>query len=563
MPWSLVEALAIPGQRRPFCVPLASGAPDFSEVGPDQYDPEDDRTTNPNDPRLRVVISPPQGGQFADQGSLPDPAIRLYAMGAAWVRFKPAHAAYKDSLELRLATFAAFPLRKSSGGPAFPRWWGRWVEARCIPDRVIYENVDAALVRATLESVNAPVDNQFENRVLPTLGLQFPYSVTQATRADFIDHFMAGEDDYFMVAEAGAYLGAAAPANPASPGQNVDRLLTLHAQYDDHAQTSPHPMNPLELFNLLFGNDSVESLLHPLLLRIDAKGKFQSGHESKSMRRRPPLRTHARVMWEADLETVDPNLVAATPEATTNAPQWAALGDVLGRLYNDFSGTDETGAARHFYRAAYNTCTDAHGNLTGCWKCNLFVFDVALRAGFRVITHAPGASTWHYRDPNQVVRRLNEVLPNPGPQQPEKVPVTNKLQNALKTEPLAWNIEGLLRSRNSSQIRQEINRQINEEGRCFAVVCSRVKGSGHMVLVESVANDGTSYKLTLAPSGARGFSVLPVRLRAATTPGARKGFSVFSVSPSNFSSVHLFELHPGKDPDTPRGLQDCNGAVYS
>lgn len=563
MHWSLVDALAKPKQRRPFFVPLASGVPDFSEVGPDQYEPINDRTTDPNDPRLHITIKPSPNGQFATQGSLPDPAIRLYAVGASWVRLKPADAAHKDSLELRLATFAASPMLKSLGGPAFPLWWERWVEAGCIPDRVIYENVDAALVRATLESVNAPVDNQFENRVLPTLGLQFPYSVTHATRADFINHFMAGEDDYFMVAEPGAYLGAAAPANPASTGQNADRLLTLHAQYDDHTQTSPHPLNPLELFNLLFGDDSVEAQLHPLLLSIDAKGKLQPGHESKSMRRRPPLRTHARVMWEADIETVDPNLVGTTPEAVNNALKWTPLGNVLSRLYNDFSGTDETGASKHFYRASYDTCKDENQNLTGCWKCNLFVFDVALRAGFRVMMFSPGPSTWHYRDPNQAVRLLNETLTNAGQQQPAKVPVIIKFDNGLQTEPLAWNIEWTLRSLTSSEIRQKINSRIQEEGRCFALAGSRSSGSGHMVLVKAIANDGPNQKLTLAPTGAGGFSSLRVSMWAATTPGGRKGLSTFSVSNSGYSSLHLFELHPGKDPDTPLGLRDCNGAVYS
>lgn len=567
MPWNLVEALAESGGRRPFCLPLASGVPNFSGITQAQYEPDNDRTTNPNDPRLHVTIKPPQSGQFAGQGSLPDPAIRLYAMGAAWVRFKPADAARKDSVELRLAGFAAFPLRKALGGPAFPPWWERWLEAGCIPARVIYENVDAALVRAALEEVQAPIDNQFANRVMPTLGLQFPYSITQATRSDFIDHFMAGEEDYFMVAEAGAYLGAAAPASPAATGQNADRLLTIHAQYHDHTQTSPRPLNTLELFNLLFGDDSDEAQTHPLLLAIDAKGKLQPGHESKSMRRRPPLRTHARLMWEANIEAVDPNLVGTTPEAVTNAPQWRPLGNVLSRLYNDFSGTDEKGATKQFYRAGYDTCTDKNNNLTGCWKCNLFVFDVALRAGFRVMMFSPGSSSWHYRDPNQVVRLLNAALPTTGQQQPAKVPVKIKFDNGLETEPLAWNLEWMLRRLSSSEIRQEINRQIQEEGRCFALAGSRPNGnSGHMVLVKAIANDDPNEKLTLAPSGVRGFAVLRVSLWAATTPGARKGLSTFSVSTSSnsgYSSLHLFELHPGKDPDTPLGLRDCNGAVYS
>ena len=115
MSWNLVEALAASGQHRSFHLPLSSD-PSGLKVGQDQYDPENDRTTDPNDPKLRIVISPPQNGQFINQGALPDPAIRLYAIGAAWVRFKPAQGAYRDSLELKLAIFASFPLRKAAVG---------------------------------------------------------------------------------------------------------------------------------------------------------------------------------------------------------------------------------------------------------------------------------------------------------------------------------------------------------------------------------------------------------------------------------------------------------------
>lgn len=565
MPWSLVEALAEAGQRRPFYLPLASGAPDFSEVGQDQYDPENDRTTDPNDPRLRIIISPPQGEQFANQGPVPDPAIRLYAIGAAWVRFRPAQASFKDSLELKLAVFASFPLGSASGGHVFPLWWGRWLDAGCIPDRVVYENVDAELLREALENVRAPIDNQFENRVLPTLGLQFPYSVTQNTKAEFIDRFMAGEQDYFMVADKGAYLGAAARADAADTDPNANRLLTLHAQYHDHAATSPHPMNPLELFNLLFGNESDEAKKHPLLLKIDAKGKLQPGHESKSMRIRPPLRTHARLMWEADFETVDSNKVGETPEAIVNAPKWEAKSNVQQRLYNDFSGTDELGLPRHFDRWTYDGCKDKTGKVTGCWKCNLLTFDVALRAGFRIMLHVLKNSTvWHYRDPNDVVKIVSAARPNSVSQQPTKVPIRIKFPNNLTTETLAWNTEGLLRRLGTSNIKDEINRQIKEEGRCFVVAGSRSGGnSGHMILVESVLNDTATHQLTLASSAGQGFLVLLVRTRSVTTFGAQRLGLRFAVNTTpGYSAIHLFELHPGKDPDTPIGLQDCNGAVY-
>jgi hypothetical protein len=566
MPWSLVETLAASGQPRSFHLPLWSDASGLA-VGQDQYDPENDRTTDPNDPRLRIVISPPQNGQFTNEGALPDPTIRLYAIGAAWVRFKPAQGAYRDSLELKLAVFASFPLRKAAvGGHSFPLWWERWMEkgSVCIPDRVIYENVDATILRETLENVKAPIDDKFENRVLPTDGLQFPISVTQTTRSEFIDNFMAGDADYFMVAETGAYLGAAARETPTSTDPNANRLLTLHAQYHDHTQISPHPMNPLELFNLLFANDSIEATTHPLLLRIDAKGKAQTGHESKSMRLRPPLRTHARLMWEADLETVsEHDHKSNIANAESNYKSWAPESNVQARFYNDFQGIDELGTPRHFDRWTYDKCKDEHGNLTVCYKCNLFVFDVALRAGFRVMVHPIGNSVWHYREPNGVVLKISESYVNAGSQPLPKLPIRLKVRNAKKTEPLAWNIEGMLRALNSGEIKTELNRQMTEEGRCFVVAGSRVDNSGHMVLVESVSDDDGIYNLTLAPSAGHGFSVLSIQTRGATTHGAERRESAFVADSSNYAAVHLFELHPGKDPDTQVGLQDCNGAVYS
>jgi hypothetical protein len=571
MPWSLVEALAEPDRRRPFHLPLVSGFPKFSEVGQDQYDPENDHApdpndpskTDPNDPRLRIVISPPQNGQFANQEDLPDPAIRLHAIGAAWVRFKPAHASYKDSLELKLAVFATFPLRPhrlSFSGNTFPLWWYRWLEAGCIPDRVIYENVDAALVKEALEAVRAPIDNQFENRVFPTLGLQFPYSVTQATRSEFIDHFMAGEQDYFMVAEAGAYLGAAARENATSTDPNAKRLLTLHALYHDHTETSPHPMNPLELFNLLFGNDSKEAQKHPLLLKIDAKGKLQSGHESKSMRIRPPLRTHARLMWEADIETVDhDSKVGTTPQAKINSLMWMADSNVQARFYNDFHGMDAKGTPRHFNRGTFDKCKQQDGTMGPCWKCNLFTFDVALRAGFRVIIHPVGSNLWHYQEPNVVVPLIGKSYANAGAEPPPRVPVRNIFGNGKQTDTLAWNIEGMLRSLGSSTMKDEINRQINDEGRCFVVAGSRVGNSGHMVLVESVLDETP----TLDSSAGHGFSYLRMQTRGVTPEGAERREIGFTHDKTyGYSVIHLFELHPGKDPDTQLGLQDSNGAFY-
>src|SRR5439155_7274460 len=133
----------------------------------------------------------------------------------------------------------------------------------------------------------------------------------------------------------GAYIGTAAqdPNNPAN------RLLKLHVQYHDHNMEvnppNPHPMNPRELFYLLFGDDSQEAVgttadpPHPLLRRMNVHGLIEQDDknpESRRMLLRPPLRTWKRVMWEGD------------QEITKHQMYWSSAGALgVNRLYNNHS----------------------------------------------------------------------------------------------------------------------------------------------------------------------------------------------------------------------------------
>src|SRR5262249_21978308 len=139
------------------------------------------------------------------------------------------------------------------------------------------------------------------------------------------------------------------------------RLLILHVTYHNHTDATPHPMNPRELFHLLFGNDSVEATAHPLLLRIHHNGEQGQSNvhpESRRMLLRPPLRTWKRLLWEAKLEH------------DLHQNDWRPDGELgVKRLFNRYDD-----GTRHYNRSSYKTFH----------KCNLFVSDIALRSGFRV-----------------------------------------------------------------------------------------------------------------------------------------------------------------------------------
>src|SRR5262249_27645676 len=129
MAWNLVDALSRPGQRRQFYLPLASIPPGRTTVRPVDFNLFDlsenhylKDADHESDIALNIAIRPPAGG-FTNEDSLPDPAIRLHAIGAGTVTFRPSTPAQGDSLVLQIPTFAE-PLDTPAGGGV--KWWRRW-----------------------------------------------------------------------------------------------------------------------------------------------------------------------------------------------------------------------------------------------------------------------------------------------------------------------------------------------------------------------------------------------------------------------------------------------------
>jgi len=504
----------------------------------------DSRTT---DVELRIGITPPPAG-FTDEDGLPDPAMRLHAMDVGLVSFEPS--ASGDRIVLRSVTFG-LPLHLKVSGNV--RWWQRWIEAKCIPQDIIYENVDRTQLQARLQAMPAPINALFVNRVPAHFGLGFPADVTRGNKAAFITEFLSGTVGRFLIAEPGAYLGVAAIDPGRSDGS---RLLRLHVRYHDHTDINPQPMNPRELFYLLFGDDSAEATDHPLLQRMQQIGQSEQADKHPETRRmllRPPLRTSYRVQWEADRE-ID-----------SHSANWALVGALgVNRLFN----THRRGN-RSFNQRAYNDLN----------KCNLFTSDICLRAGFRVCIHPVGANLWHYLDANTHATFVHRQAGND-----DRVGLRGIVEDRDVT--WAWKFENWLRAQVPADRMRLLNEAILEEGRCFLLAGARARkfrphqningikrvtncaaalgegrGIGHIVIVRAVLDQpqlaaavGTGLqhvrilKAEASGSGARGESCL-------VTLGGMEGQPD---SCTNFIRLHLLELHPGRDPDTVQGLRDLN-----
>jgi hypothetical protein len=596
MKWNLVDHLSAASGRRAFYPPLASIAPGKLStrsidrtafaIGPPAASNNNGVTL---DVPLNIRITPPFGGfvdepasgltdsdsGFVDSFALPDPLVRLHAIGSCFVRYKPTDAT-RGKLLLKLGLFlAAAGTPRDWGLNRLPPWWRQWVSAGCIPTDVIYENVDFAKIQELLGRIAAPIDTTYENRVAPTYGLLFPAEVTAADKNAFITQFLAGNDDYFLYATAGAYIGMAAQAPPAS-NMGTDSLLTLHATYHDHTTAVPHPLNPLELFYLLFGNDSVEAVgagptpPHPLLKRIDELGSVQPQQsislETKRTLLRPPLRTSKRVAWEARQEILNHHL------------NWRKDGNLgAGRTFN----THSRGGMTYDFGYSFNDSN----------KCNLFVSDICLRAGFRVCLHTlgGGSTVTHYNDANGYSNHAHDA-PSTANERTAMRGAFNRAWPDTALDPditWAWKIETWLRSQcdpsiDANERLTRINNAILEEGRCFILAVARPRqfnirhmkatectvgnlekhGTGHIVIVDNVSRI-PAFATTLG----RGLTSIAVNTFEAGTNGgansreyqpALSGWAPTADSESGFVRIHLFELQPGKDPHTLQGLRNLN-----
>ena len=546
MPWNLVDALSVINQRRTFFLPLASIPPERSNTAPvdenlfeitENYSTQPDGRTS--DVSLNILCNAPAGG-FASDGGLPDPAIRLHAVDSGQISFRPADSVMGDRLILTPPRFAFINTTEV-------KWWQRWIEADCIPQAVIYENVDRTRLEARLQGIIPEMSN--------VGGLNFPSQVTAANKANFIQQFLNGAAGHFITAVSGAYIGVAgladSTANPLD--LTLPRLLKLHVRYHNHTDANPHPMNPREFFHLLFGNDSQEAQNHPLLRRIESTGQGQAVQpETRRMVLRPPLRTWRRVEWEAD------------QEINNHSRDWRPAGSLgSDRLFNTHTRDGRS----------YN-----QGNYADSNKCNLFVADICLRAGFRNCIHPVGNNRWHYIDANS-----HTNLTQQGNGNTDRIALQGSNEDRNVT--WAWKFENWLRAQPAANRQQLLNEAMAEEGRCFILAGARARrfvaqnlpggvqgvancgnslrrnGIGHIVIVKEFLNQ----PMLMANAG-DGLQQLRVRTMEASGGGAvnrdynaqRGGVAGAAAGAGGFIRLHLIELHPGQDPDTQQGLRNLN-----
>lgn len=575
MKWNLVDHASVAAQddpitksgRRAFYLPLASIPPGKKEVqrqaDKNQFEPVDDVPLPSNDPVFRISITAPSGG-FRPDGDLPDPAIRLHAMAAGDLRYKPA---------LKQLILTIYPITWETF--VLPLWWGQWTLAgvECYPHQVIYENVDENQLHTWLNNLKPDKPDQ------SFYGLSFPKPAPVGPNipidASFIPNFLRGEAPYFLVAASGAVIGTADTSPPGNSDPAAPRLVRLRARYYHNTDPGRRPMNPRELLYLLFGDDSDETQNHPLLQRMDEIGRNDNTRiESKTIRLRPPLRTWKRVIWEADFELLnsyrhlwgvwelrkpDGTLVRA---AKCNPP-------------NDDCGRCTT--------RVYNTYRSGNGNALSYGAerirpynhCNIFISDVALRAGFRILIQTIGAA-WHYVEAGGYGRRVHAARADT-----DRVPLRGR--SAGIDIPWGWKIDGWLGGIHHSLREAALNDAMQEEGRCLILVGERSDEQGkdpdvghsnthigHILILENVNAEPTF----LHPRRVRdGLQTIRFISREAQGVGARTRAGVFSLAPrgqivkvaadatGGFSTLHIFELHPGQDPDTLVGLENCNVVV--
>jgi hypothetical protein len=574
MEWNLVDHLSPKRGPRAFHMPLASVAPGSrSKIDTTlqslfafyEYPESGERA-------LQIQIKLPPGqtgfGQDPEAPDLPHPAIRLHAMmGPSVVTFEPAAPPHRDRLVLR-------SLALMIPSKPLPPWFELWKRANCIPETVIYENVDKQHLEKLLKGLPTTTEGKY--------GLSFPTRagggpIDAGAKNTFIAGFLAGKPDLFLVAGAGAFLGIAGPTELA-PGDATQKEVRLHVAYQDHSSTKPHWLNPREFFYLLFGEASAEAKSHPLLAKLDQDGKKQLSSNrqliaSKSFVLRPPLRTYKRVEWEALQEI-----------SHGHAASWGQNASLsTHRFFNDYKGDAYT----HLYAIPTGQQSVRFVNdyaYQGNWKCNLFVTDICLRAGFRVpvIIDRRSRRLWYYAGTGAYGRAVHHAGPaqsSGGAQLPERIPLLGVAQVQGQRRRWGWKIEGTLRRQGAgggaSSAVSWLNNAIDQESRCFLMVKYKPGNSecsiGHVAIIHHVED------LQFTNSPGLGYQSLRARLIEAWGSGIARVSNTWPRSRERRRSywcveedddgnvvsrtrqeqyIHILELEPGLDPDYFVGLRD-------
>jgi hypothetical protein len=372
-------------------------------------------------------------------------------------------------------------------------------------------------------------------------------------------------------------------------------------------------MSPRELMYLAFGELSQFSTQHPLFLRMNQVTVLRRRPDNTlistaGMAMRPPLRTSRRLIWEAEKE-------AAIDEAlrlANQAPHW-------GSKYPKKNPTVicQLGADSLFDKKFRRYTRDNHsngivyGNLAGSTKCNVFVGDLCVRAGFRTLMHEIRTSNgygWHTIDAGSFTNHGRTAIGGSATLQLAAVPMTGVDDSQHNKE---W---GLARTRmltnvplNNAAAKQAaidaVNKLIAEEGRVLIVAGVRRRvgptsvastgacpqadfkpQAGHIVFMESLTD------FTLAATndpGGQNAPGLPASGQTITTLqilSAQAGSTVNTASPQNlggafthldytfqlhgsapvastgrdFVRIHILEVSAGGDPDLLHTQQDLH-----
>jgi hypothetical protein len=324
-------------------------------------------------------------------------------------------------------------------------------------------------------------------------------------------------------------------------------------------------MDPREFIYLLFGNEAAEVSANPFFLAMEATASPSGENESNSYKFRPPLRTHERLMWEADQE-----------QARYNS-DWKKEGTLTSARYVDrLTQEDERGTNRSF---------DYGKSFAGKNKCSTYLVDICLRSGFRspiMKSVRDGVSRWQGADTGSIVMAVKNV------------PAANAgtLREAVmgdgvdSTVTWAWRIDRLLNSilvanAASSQmlILGELNKLMSEQGRCLVVVYrqNRIEDGDVMTVGHSMVVDrfvdwpfsdsrgrlvNPSY-IELSPTLGNGLKSFKLYTRMAGTESGATDINHSQAGGDTDTAdlkkyIYLFELHPGGDPGTEEGLEDLN-----
>lgn len=577
--WNLVDALSLADVRRAFHPPLGNdqtreaGAAvlnqfNFSEI-------RDETSLITNDIGLKVDIDPIDAGTV----DAPSPYIQLQAVAPGILSYQPATENTPNRLTLQLVSLLTLEFNVLT-----PAWWDRWVESRSTPELLIYENIDESSLRKRLLSI-APDD--------PNPGILFPAVLVGPGREEYVESFLLGENS-LSVDSSGVILCVAGIDPDKDPSlDSLTRTVTLRVRYNDHTESAPQPMNPREFFYLLFGEDSAEATRHPFFMQMhnSETGLNLNPDTKDKMWMRPPLRTWKRVIWEAE------------GERSRHRENWGR-GNVLGskRFRNNTTKIFTRGPNRRFNN-------DIGNSYKKSWKCNLFVSEICLRAGFKILVHPVNSKTnpkkrLHFHAANSYANHARRgILSNPT--QGDRIVIKGMRDD--KEEEWAHALDNWLRTLPPSSIMQHLNEAMHAEGRCIILACARKRKFrpkleefpttndikppgegkyrcrpipiGHIAIVEEVVENPSLTFLNadgelldpnfVGPGLESAIANIHLKTIEALRGGVGKRDKTWEVGgdskdadeATGFIWIQLIELYPGRDPDTHQGLRNLN--VYS